>query len=97
MKFYLIDRIESLEPGKRNTWRCEVDVVSIDGETAKFKAVGHVGDKLAVSAKLELVCFNLADRPALKAPAESDAAIVAGLKDCFKLMGGPAALAADAS
>ena len=80
-----------------NTLRCEVDVVSINGETAKFKGVGYVGDKLAVSAKLELACFNLADRPALKAPDESDEAIVAGLKDSFKLVGGPAALAADAS
>jgi len=80
-----------------NCLRCEVDVVSIDGGSAKFKGTGHVGDKLAVSAKLELACFNLADRPELKAPAESDGAIVTDLKECFKLVGGPAALAAAAS
>lgn len=166
MKFYLVDRIESLQPGKRivtikvlslaeeyladhfpafpvlpgvlmleamtqaaawlvrieqdfansivllkkaqnvkyahfvspgDALRCEVDAVSIEAETAKFKAAGYVGDKLAVSAKLELVCFNLADRPDLQAPADSDEAIVAEMKERFKLVGGPRALAAAAS
>jgi 3-hydroxyacyl-[acyl-carrier-protein] dehydratase len=163
MKFYLIDKIESIEPGKRivtskalslaeeyladhfptfpvlpgvlmleaitqsaawlvrleqdyansiiilkkaqnvryahfvspgNTLRCEVEALSIEDNSAKFKASAYVQEKLAVSAKLQLDCFNLADRPALKVSAETDIAVVAQLKQQFELMGGPAALAA---
>jgi len=77
-----------------NTLRCEVDALSINGESAKFKGAGYVGDKLAVSAKLELVSFNLADRPDLNAPSGSDKAIVDEFKSRFGLLGGPGALAA---
>ncbi len=79
-----------------NTLRCEVDMTAIDADSAKFKAVGHVGDDLAVSAKLTLVSFNLADKPALKAPAGSDESIIADMRTEFKLLGGPGAPAEDA-
>ena len=85
-----------VQPGK--SLRCEVDAVSIEDATAKFKAAGWVCDaaggesRQAVSARLELRCYNLADTRGYLA--DADAAIVAQLKDHFRLIGGPAALAA---
>ena len=77
-----------VQPG--NSLRCEVDVVSIEDDTAKFKAAAFVSDKQAVSARLELRCMNLADRdPAL---ARSDEAIIEQMKRTFELIGGPEAL-----
>jgi len=79
--------------------RCEVEAVSIGADSAKFKAVGAVGDRQTLSARLELKCFNLADLPASRQGsgtawlAEADKQIVAQLRERFKLVGGPQALA----
>lgn len=78
-----------VQPG--NIMRCEVDAVEIGRDAAKFKGSGFVGDKMTVSARLELKCFNLADRAAYLA--DADKAIVAQLRGRFKLAGGPEALA----
>lgn len=79
-----------LKPG--NTLRCELDAVSIDDASAKFKGAGYVGDRLAVSARLELECRNIADME--KHGHEVDQRILRQLKQNFKLIGGPTALAA---
>jgi 3-hydroxyacyl-[acyl-carrier-protein] dehydratase len=78
-----------VQPG--NIMRCEVDAVEIGPDAAKFKGIGMVGDKTTVSARLELKCFNLADRHAYLA--DADKAIIAQLRQRFKLVGGPEALA----
>ena len=80
--------------------RSEVEVVEIGDASADFKGVGTVWDPAeatgerakAVSARFELRCGNLADRAAFLAKA--DTAILAQLRDLFKLIGGPAALKA---
>jgi 3-hydroxyacyl-[acyl-carrier-protein] dehydratase len=79
-----------LQPG--NTLRCEVEVVSTGADSTKFKGVGYVGDRLAVSAKLELAWYSLAE----KGPwgKDADCRIVAQIKQYFDLMGGPQALQA---
>jgi len=79
-----------VQPGQ--TLRCEVDVAEIGESQAKFRAAGFVDQTQAVAAKLELNCFNLADRHDYLA--EADRAIIAQVKERFKLIGGPAALAA---
>lgn len=73
--------------------RSEAELVSINGELAKFKALGSTGDgATAVQGRLELRCFNVAD--VFPPAADADARIIAQLKGRFKLIGGPAALAA---
>lgn len=70
--------------------RCELDAMEITEKSAKFKAAGFVGTEPMLSGRLELKCFNLAERnPRL---ADADAAIIARLKEIWKLIGGPAAL-----
>ena len=75
--------------------RCEAEAKSIDDAGAKFKASGHVcdargaGSRTAVSATLELRCFNLAEKHDYLATA--DAAIVAQLRQRFRLIAPPAA------
>jgi len=78
-----------LKPG--NTLRCEIETISIEETSAKFKGSGYVGDRLAVSARIELECKNVADM----APhgKEVDQRILRQLKREFELIGGPAALA----
>jgi len=73
--------------------RVEAELLGVDGDIAKFKGVGVLGDAAqAVQGRLELRCFNVADVcPAARA---ADARIVAQLKERFKLIGGPEALAA---
>ena len=71
--------------------RCELDALTITPDSAKFKGAGFVGDRQALSARLELRCLNLADREAYLA--DADKQIVAELKQRFELIGGPAALA----
>jgi 3-hydroxyacyl-[acyl-carrier-protein] dehydratase len=78
-----------LKPG--NTLRCELEAMSIDETSAKFKGSGYVGDRLAVSARLELECRNIADTE--KHGAEVDKRILTQLKQNFELIGGPDALA----
>lgn len=80
-------------PGK--VLRCEVEAISIGPDESKFKAAGYVEGELAVSARLVLRSFNLAGRS--QAPAGADSKIVADLKNRFKLVGGPDALAAAAA
>ena len=72
--------------------RCELEAVSIGEDAATFKGVGFVGDVQAVSGRLELKCFNLADGGS-GWRAEADAAIVAQEKLRFRLVGGPEMLA----
>ncbi len=76
-----------------NVLRLEAELLGVDGETAKFKGVGLLGDGAqAVQGRLELRCFNVADVcPAAKA---ADARILTQLKQRFRLIGGPEALAA---
>ena len=83
-----------VQPGRM--LRSEVDVVEIGDASATFKGVGYVCDPggeqaKAVSAKIELRCGNLGHRAGYLA--DADAAIIAQLRDHFKLIGGPAALA----
>ena len=77
-----------VQPG--SVLRCELEAMSIEDETAKFKGLGLVDGDQAVSARLELRCFNLADRE--DRLAEADREIVEDLKRRFVLIGGPAAL-----
>jgi 3-hydroxyacyl-[acyl-carrier-protein] dehydratase len=79
-----------VQPGR--ILRCEVDAMEIGDSSGRFKAAGYVEDAQAVQARLELACFNLAEkRPSL---AEADRAIIEQMRQRFKLIGGPAALEA---
>ncbi|MDY6914231.1 MAG: 3-hydroxyacyl-ACP dehydratase FabZ family protein [Planctomycetota bacterium] len=78
-----------VQPG--DVLRCEVEAVEIGRESSKFKGVGFVGEKQTVTARLQLRSFNLAEKASHLAAA--DQAIVAQLKQRFKLIGGPEALA----
>jgi len=82
-----------VQPGK--SLRCEVEAIEMGQEAAKFKAAGFVDQLQTVSARLELSCFNLADRQ--ERLADADRAIIKQLKQRFKLIGGPAALAEQAA
>ena len=75
-----------------NILRCEVEVLTLDDTTAKFKGTGYVGDQIAVTGKLELISFNLADTKGLDA--SRDQAIIEEQKRRFDLLHGPKALAA---
>ncbi|HUT59691.1 MAG TPA: 3-hydroxyacyl-ACP dehydratase FabZ family protein [Phycisphaerae bacterium] len=77
-------------PGK--VLRCEVEAAEIGADAAKFKGVGTVDGRQAVTARLELRCFNLAERASHLASA--DAEIIRRLRDQFGLIGGPEALQA---
>ncbi len=81
-----------VEPGQ--TFRCEVTARDIGSDLAKFTGSGFVGDNQAVSARLELRCFNLADRQDYLSG--TDAAIVEDLKRRFRLVGGPLAMGQEA-
>ena len=73
------------------TLRIEVELLKTDGDIAKFKGIGTVGDgQTAVQGRLELKSFNVADffPPA----AAADERIIAQLKERFKLVGGPEAI-----
>ncbi len=81
-------------PGE--TLRTEAELVEVDGQMATFKARGTVGtDRQAVRGQLVLRSCNVAD--VCPAAAGADARIVATLKERFRLIGGPEALAAGAS
>jgi 3-hydroxyacyl-[acyl-carrier-protein] dehydratase len=82
-----------LRPG--NTLRCEVDAVEIGDDTAAFKGSGYVGDRLAVSAKLDLRCLSLS--PKGQYGRDMDRRIIEQLKETFALIGGPEALAGEAT
>ena len=73
--------------------RTEVELLSLAGEQAKVKGVGSTGEgNQTVQGRLELRCCNVAD--IAPAAADADAQIVAALKEKFRLIGGPEALAA---
>ena len=72
--------------------RCELEVIKLDDETAKFKGTGYVGDQIAVTGKLELTSYNLADTRGLDA--SRDQAIIEEMHRRFDLIHGPKALAA---
>ncbi|MCD4824126.1 MAG: beta-hydroxyacyl-ACP dehydratase [Phycisphaerae bacterium] len=78
-----------LQPG--NTIRYEVEAIKIEDDSAKFKGVGYVGDRLAVSARLELKCINLADKGTWGKNA--DRQIIDQIKKTFDLLSGPDVLA----
>lgn len=75
-----------------NFLRCELEAVSIGPDSATFKGAGFIGDVQAVSGRLELLSFNLADRGG-KWLAEADASIVSQERQRFRLVGGPEILA----
>ena len=77
-----------VKPG--DTLRCDLEATSITADSAKFKASGSVDGGPAVSARLELRCFNLADRKAYLSQADAD--IIAELKRTFELISGPRVL-----
>lgn len=80
-------------PGK--ILRSEVEATNIGADAAKFKGVGTVDGRQAVTARLELRCFNLAERASHLAAADGD--IIRQLRDRFRLIGGPEALQAAGS
>jgi len=82
-----------VQPG--HILRCEVTAVEIGESSARFNAAGFVGDRQAVSGRLDLRCLNLAGRRGCGP--ETDRAIVEQLREQFRLIGGPAALAAGES
>ncbi len=77
-----------VRPGR--TLRCEVEAVEIGDDAATFKGVGFVGDRQAVSGKLELRCLNLAEQRSSLAGADEQ--IVESLRKTWSLIGGPDAL-----
>ena len=79
-----------LKPG--NTIRYEVEALSIGDSVAKFKGTGHVGDRLAVSARLELTYQSLADKG--QYGQALDELVNKQIRQTFELIGGPEALAA---
>ena len=73
--------------------RSQGELTGLEGDIARFKCVGTTGEGAqAVQGRLELRCFNVAD--VSPAAAGADARIIAQLKQRFKLIGGPEALAA---
>ena len=71
--------------------RCELEAIEITDVGGRFKGVGMVGDRQTVSARLELRCFNAAERG--HHLADADRQIAAGLKRQFELLGGAEILA----
>lgn len=82
-----------LKPG--NVLRCEVDLLKMEDDVAKFKATGYVGERLAVSARLELGWQNMADKG--QYGKELDEQVLSQVRRYWDLVGGPAALEAAAS
>ena len=80
-----------LRPG--NTMRYEVSLLKRDETSAKFKAAGYVGDRQAVSARLELTWSNLADEKG-EFGQRADQQILQQQRETFQLLGGDEALAA---
>ena len=76
-------------PGQ--TLRTEAELVGLEGDVAKCKGVLGDGSQ-AVQGRFELRCFNVAD--VFPPAAGADERILAQLKQRFRLIGGPEALAA---
>jgi 3-hydroxyacyl-[acyl-carrier-protein] dehydratase len=78
-------------PGE--TLRTDVELIKVDGDLATVKGVGTVGDgQQAVQGRLVIRSLNVAD--ICPAAADADQRIIAQLKQRFRLIGGPEALAA---
>jgi len=75
-----------VQPGK--ILRAEAEAIDIGDAAARFKGACFVEDRQAVSARLELRCFNLAERDPHLAGADGE--IIAFLRQRLKLIGGPA-------
>jgi 3-hydroxyacyl-[acyl-carrier-protein] dehydratase len=71
-----------VQPG--DTLRCDVEAVELGEERATFKGSGSVGERLTVSAKLELRMYNLAQKQPYLAAA--DASIISQLRGRLKLI-----------
>lgn len=82
----------SLRPGC--TMRYEITLKSIDEEKkiAKFIGSGYCGDRLAVSAKLELTWDNMSHKGEFGK--DIDCRLTKEIKQNFELLGGPQALEA---
>ncbi|RPI63751.1 MAG: beta-hydroxyacyl-ACP dehydratase [Planctomycetaceae bacterium] len=75
-----------------NIMTCKLEAMEITDSFAKFKGEAFVEGNTTVTGRLELRCFNLADKtPHL---AEADKAVIEQLKSRWKLVHGPEALAA---
>jgi 3-hydroxyacyl-[acyl-carrier-protein] dehydratase len=75
--------------------RMEAELLGLEGDLARFKGAGTLEDgQQAVSGRLELRCFNVADF--CPQAAGADERIIARLKERFRLIGGAEALAAAA-
>ena len=72
--------------------RCELEAMEITDTSAKFKGAAFVGETTTVNGRLELRCFNLAEKHAFLA--DADKAIIEQLKGRWKLVHGPEALEA---
>ena len=77
-----------VQPG--SVLRCEVTALRFGDESSQFTGAGFVGDRKAVSARLELASLNLGDRQARLS--DTDAQIVRQLRQQFSLLRGPEAL-----
>ena len=87
----LIGKVKSIQGGKLTLITRFADTLTVD--LAKVKGVGSTGEgSQTVQGRLELRCCNVADIS--PSAADADAQIVATLKEMFRLIGGPAALAA---
>jgi 3-hydroxyacyl-[acyl-carrier-protein] dehydratase len=78
-----------LKPG--NTLICEVVAHQFEMPNPAFKVTGRVGERQAMTAKIELACQSLADRGEWGRCADDQ--IITQLKRTWNLIGGPAALA----
>lgn len=79
-----------VQPGE--TLRCQVQAKSIDADGAKLVGTGSVGDRQTVSGKLELRCYNLADRQGHLAGTDTE--LIQQLQQRYKLIHGPEAMEA---
>ena len=75
-----------------NIMQCEIEAIEIGPDVSKFKGSAAVDDRQTVAGRFELRSFNLADRAAYLA--DADKQIVAQLRQRWKLVHGPEALAA---
>ena len=69
--------VSFVKPG--DVLRCELDALEITATSAKFKGAGFVESEPILSGRLELKCFNLAERD--KHLASADEAILRQLRE----------------
>lgn len=73
-----------------NIMKCELDAMEITETSAKFKGLASVDGNTTITGRLELTCFNLAEKHAFLADADKE--IIAQLQQRWKLIHGPEAL-----